>query len=113
MTTIHFNNELFANDLKEFRGDKSQNEIAEILGTNRSTISLMENLKHVPSLELIRSFCEENGIGLDKYFIKQDMDPIIMMMGKLTEPDRPLLSQVIERIQIREKYISIHRRCDK
>ena len=113
MSTIEFNKELFAKHLREYRGEKSQTETAEILGINRATISLLENKKVVPTLEVITGFCEKNNSNIESYFIQLENEPIILMMGKLKETDKPLLANVIDRIKIRDRYISINRRCEK
>ena len=113
MSTIEFNKELFAKHLREYRGEKSQAEISEILGINRATISLLENKKVVPTLEVITGFCEKNNSNIDSYFIQNENEPIMLMMGKLKETDKPLLANVIDRIKIRDRYISINKRCEK
>ena len=114
MSTIEFNKELFAKHLREFRGEKSQAEIAEILGiNNRTTISLLENKKVVPTLEVITSFCENFNTSIDLYFIHNENEPVMLMMGQLKETDKQLLANVIDRIKIRERYISINKRCEK
>lgn len=47
-----FNGEKFCKDIIELRGTDSQSAFAEKLGINRSTLSLLENGKQIPTLEL-------------------------------------------------------------
>lgn len=110
---INFNNEFFAQKLKEFKGGRSQNNVANELGiNNRSTISLLENGKQIPSLEVLQRLCEKVNLTVDAFFVKETQSPVLMMMGQLKESDKPKLENVIKRIKIREKYISISKRCD-
>lgn len=48
-----FNGEKFCKDIIELRGTDSQSAFAEKLGINRSTLSLLENGKQIPTLELL------------------------------------------------------------
>ncbi|HOJ11787.1 MAG TPA: helix-turn-helix transcriptional regulator [Clostridiales bacterium] len=110
---INFNSELFVQKLKEFKGNKSQNDVANELGiNNRSTISLLENGKQIPSLEVLQKLCEKVNLPVDTFFMKETQSPVLMMMGQLKETDRSKLENVINRIKIREKYIAISKRCD-
>ena len=45
-----FNGEKFCKDIIELRGTDSQSAFAEKLGINRSTLSLLENGKQIPTL---------------------------------------------------------------
>jgi transcriptional regulator with XRE-family HTH domain len=105
--------DLFAQRLKEFRGDRSQNEIADDLGLNRATVSLLENGKQIPSLEILQKFCDRVNMKIDDFFVKKEVDPILLMMGQLKETDKEKLMGVLERIDTREKYIAISKRCGK
>jgi transcriptional regulator with XRE-family HTH domain len=108
---VKFNTDLFAQRLKEYRGAKSQNEVADEFGINRATISLLENGKQMPTLEILQKFCEKIGTACDSFFIKEERNPILLMMGQLKESDKSKLSNVLERINIRAKYIAISKRC--
>jgi transcriptional regulator with XRE-family HTH domain len=111
---IYFNGELFIQKLKEFKGNRSQYNVAKELGiNNRSTISLLENGKQIPSLEVLQKLCEKVNLPVDTFFAKEEQSPVLMMMGQLKEADRVKLENVISRIKIREKYIAISKRCDK
>ncbi|WP_207706846.1 helix-turn-helix transcriptional regulator [Thermoclostridium caenicola] len=61
---ISFNEELFAQKLKEYRGNRSQSEVADELGINRATISLLENGKQIPTLDMLQKFCSQVQISV-------------------------------------------------
>lgn len=111
--SVRFNKEKFANLIKEYRGTRLQNVVADELGISRPTLSLLENCKQIPSLDILQNFCEKVGLAVDSFFIKENNDPVLLMMGKLKETDHPKLFQVLNRIKIREKYIAISKRCVK
>lgn len=113
MAIIHFNNELFKKIFKEYRGEKSQKEIAEELGLGRSMVSLLENGKQIPTLEMLKKVCEKTNKDLNDFFLKEQEDPILMLMGQLRESDKENLQEVLKRISIREHYIAINKRCEK
>jgi transcriptional regulator with XRE-family HTH domain len=108
---MKFNIDLFARRLREYRSEKSQSDIAQELGINRSTISLLENGKLIPTLDVLQSFCERIGASLDDFFYKDDKNPILLMMGQMEEIDQQRLENVLQRIEIRQKYIAINKRC--
>lgn len=109
---MQFDKSKFMRALTDFRGTRKQEEIAKELSTNRSTISLLENGKQIPSLEIIRKFCEKTELDLGAFFIKEETDPILMMMGELRDSDKSKLEKVFRRIGVREKYIAISKRCE-
>lgn len=109
---IYFNSDLFINDLKNYRKAKTQSQLAEELEINRATVSQLENGKQFPTLEVIQRFCSLNGVNVQKYFVEENQDPIMLLMGRLIDEDKPKLSDVMERIKIRLKYIELMKRCD-
>jgi transcriptional regulator with XRE-family HTH domain len=113
MSIIHFNTELFMKVFKEYRGEKSQSDIAKELNLGRSMISLLENGKQVPTLETLKNICEKINKDVSTFFIKEEEDPILLLMGRLKETDRNNLHEVLERISIREHYIAINNRCEE
>lgn len=108
----NFNKELFTQKLKEFRGLRSQNDVADELNIKRPTLSLLENGKQLPTLEILTKVSTKTDMPIDNFFIKDEQNPVLLMIGQLRESDRPRLSNVMERIKIREKYIAISKRCD-
>lgn len=107
---MEFNIPAFSQKIKEYRGTRTQAEIADELGINRTTISLLENGKQVPTLEILKIICEKTNTNMDDFFIKKIHDPILLMMGQFKDSDRPKLENVLERIDIRQKYIAIGKR---
>jgi len=107
----NFNKELFTQKLKEFRGSRSQNDVADELNIKRPTLSLLENGKQLPTLEILTKICSKVDMSIDSFFIKEEQNPVLLMMGQLRESDQPKLNNVMERIKIREKYIAIGKRC--
>jgi len=113
MSIIKFNSNQFALDLKAYRANRTQQEVADELGIHRSTLSQLENEKMIPTLETLRFFCEKTGNPLDTYFIREEQDPVLLMMGKMLDSDKDNLMEVLDRISIRQKYIAINKRCSK
>lgn len=109
---VNFDKELFALKLKDLRGSRSQSDLGAELDINRATVSLMENVKQLPTLELLQKVCDKLNMAIDDFFIKEAQNPMLLMMGQLRESDKPKLTAVIGRIKIREKYIAISKRCD-
>ena len=62
-----FNGEKFCKDIIELRGTDSQSAFAEKLGINRSTLSLLENGKQIPTLELFNKLCTLASKSTEKY----------------------------------------------
>ncbi len=110
---LYFNSEKFANELKKYRGKRSQQDVSSRLGTNRTTLSLFENNKQIPSLDILQRFCELTNSNVDNFFVKEQTNPIIMMMGQVKETDKHALQKSLERIKIKQKYIAIGRRCER
>lgn len=108
---VRFDGDKFSQTLRNYRGNKSQGDVAKELKTNRTTISLLENNKQIPTLEILKKCCEMTNSTIDSFFIKEDNDPIMMMMGQVKHSDKQNLLNVLERIKIREKYIAIAKRC--
>lgn len=99
-----FNSERFCKDLVKIRGDKTQQQFADILSVNRSTLSFLENGKQIPTLDQLNMLCDKNGASIDDYFIDVNNDALIYLMGSLGEDDKEKVDQMIERIGIKEKY---------
>ena len=113
MSVIKFNVNQFAIDLKKFRANRTQQEMADELGVHRSTLSQLENEKVIPTLETLRVFCEKTGYPPGRYFQREELDPVLLMMGKMQGSDKDNLMEVLDRISIRLKYLAINKRCAK
>jgi transcriptional regulator with XRE-family HTH domain len=108
----NFNKELFAQKLKEYKGTKSQNDIADELDIKKPTLSLLENGKQLPTIEMLTKVCLYLNMSIDSFFIKEEQNSIPLMRRQLGDSDKLKLNNVMERIKIREKYIAINRRCN-
>ena len=106
-----FMGEKFCNNLRLLRGEQNQNDFASKLNINRSTLSLLETGKQLPSLEVLNTFCEMGGYSIDDYFEKQSNQSIIFLMGSLSENDVESVKKIMEKIKIKEKYEILARRC--
>lgn len=99
-----FNNEKFCADLLDLRGKESQADFALKLGINRSTLSLLENGKQIPTLDILSQICGMNQSSIDDYFQESVSDGLVYLMGSLDESDRAKIEKMITHIKIKEKY---------
>ena len=99
-----FNNEKFCQDLISLRGKESQQAFAEKIGLNRSTLSLLEHGKQIPTIEILSKICNLSGKATDEYFIESTRDSLVYLMGSLDEADKDKIAEMMERICIKEKY---------
>ena len=99
-----FNKEKFCSDLKELRGKSKQEDFAKLFNVNRSTLSLLETGKQLPSLEIMNLFCDLNGKTIEEYFFESRQDSLLYLMGYLEEEDVQKLEDMVTRIQLKEKY---------
>lgn len=106
-----FDGEKFCKDLIELRGETSQQKFAEKLDINRSTLSLLETGKQVPSLEILNKVCNLGGYEPNSYFKEYQKDALIYFMGTLEACDREKLGAMMKRIKVKEKYEMLARRC--
>jgi transcriptional regulator with XRE-family HTH domain len=113
MTTLHFDTELFRKMLREYRGSRSQEDLAKEFGLGRSSVSLLENGKQLPTLDTLKKFCEKINKDISIFFRKEEDDPVFLLMGQLKDSDRDSLLEVLDRIKVREYYITISQRCGK
>lgn len=106
-----FNIEKFRDDLTKLRRNSTQADLADRLDINRSTLSLLESGKQVPSLDMLNNVCNLGNYDPSDYFVEDDNDALIYLMGKLEEKDKERISDMIEAIRIKEKYMMLSRRC--
>jgi transcriptional regulator with XRE-family HTH domain len=99
-----FNTKKFCNDLVSLRGRESQTNFADKMGVKRSTLSLLENGKQLPTLDILIRLCELSNRKTDDYFEETTKDALVYLMGNLKESDRERIEEMSERIRIREKY---------
>ena len=102
--------EKFCEDLKKLRNKETQQVFAEKLNINRSTLSLLETGKQIPSLEILTAVCNLGKYDAGSYFVESTDDALIYLMGKLDASDRKKIDAVMEQIRIKEKYDILARR---
>lgn len=99
-----FNVEKFCQDLTSLRGSETQAAFAEKLKVNRSTLSLLENGKQMPTIDILSRICNLSGKNTDEYFYESTKDGLVYLMGSLEEADKVKIEEMAERIRIKEKY---------
>lgn len=99
-----FNAEKFCKDLIALRGKEAQNTFAQKLKINRSTLSLLENGKQMPTIDILSHICNLSGKSTDEYFVESTTDALVYLMGSLDESDKIKIEEMAERIRIKEKY---------
>lgn len=105
-----FDMESFCNELVQARGSKTQTDFSLQLGINRSTLSLLENGKQMPTLELLGRICEMTGKSAEDFFKEKSNDALVFLMGNLEEADKEILKDLFEKIRIKEKYGKLAKR---
>lgn len=106
-----FNLTKFCADLVELRKDATQAIVAEKLGINRSTLSLLETGKQIPSLEILTKVCDYGNYRAIDYFFDDENDGLIYLMGTLMDNDMDKIKDMMDNIKIKEKYEMLSRRC--
>jgi len=99
-----FNSAKFCKDLIDLRGKESQDKFAQKLGIKRPTLSLLENGKQIPTIDILSRFCTLAEKNTNEYFVESTTDALVYLMGSLEESDRAKVEEMAERIRIKEKY---------
>lgn len=99
-----FNAEKFCKDLIALRGRESQTTFSQKLDMNRSTLSLLENGRQMPTLDILSRVCDLSGKNTDEYFVDSTTDALVYLMGSLDVLDKEKIEEMAERIRIKEKY---------
>ena len=99
-----FNVGKFREDLIVLRDREIQDNFAQRLGVKRPTLSLLENGKQLPSIDLLSRVCIMNDHSTEDYFIESRTDALVYLMGSLEDSDREKIKEMAERIRIKEKY---------
>ena len=105
-----FNSEKFRKDLVDVRGKESQENFAQKLGIKRPTLSLLENGKQIPTIDLLSKVCGLTGKSADDYFVESTTDALVYLMGSLEESDKQKIEKMAGRIRIKEKYEMLAKR---
>lgn len=106
-----FNTEKFCRELISLRGNETQQLFSEKLGINRSSLSLLETGKQMPSLDILTKISSMLDKNPGDYFIESDNDALIYLMGSLEESDKNKIRTMMDRIKTREKYDILAKRC--
>ena len=99
-----FNAEKFRKDLITLRGEESQAVFAQKIDIGRATLSLLENGKQMPTIDILSRICNLSGKKTDEYFVESTTDALVYLMGSLNESDKIKIKEMAERICIKEKY---------
>lgn len=99
-----FNVKKFCKDLVSLRGKESQDKFAQKLGVKRPTLSLLENGKQVPTIDILSRFCSLSEKSTEEYFTEAPVDALMYFMGCLDDADKTKVEEMVERIRIKEKY---------
>lgn len=99
-----FNVEKFCNDIVELRGKETQDSFAQRIGIKRPTLSLLENGKQMPTIDILSKICGLSGKSTEEYFVEASSDSLVYLMGSLEEADKMKIEEMAERIRIKEKY---------
>lgn len=99
-----FNRAKFCEVLVALRGSESQEQFAPKLNINRSTLSLLENGRQLPTIDILSRVCNLAGTSAEDYFTETKADALVYLMGCLDEADKVRIEEMAERIRIREKY---------
>ncbi len=105
-----FDTKKFCKDLLSLRGEETQQNFAEKLKINRSTLSLLESGKQIPTLEMLNKVCNFGHFQPSDYFSESNSDALIYLMGTLEEADKEKINLMMKRIRIKEKYELLSRR---
>ena len=95
-----FNVEKFYKDLIALRGKETQHDFAKKLDINRSTLSLLENGKQIPTIDILNRICNLLGNKIDEYFEDSTSDSLVYLMGSLDEADKVKIEEMADRIHI-------------
>ena len=104
LTMKEFNAKKFCEDLITLRGKESQDNFAQKLDIKRPTLSLLENGRQMPTIDILSRFCNLSGNSTDAYFVESTTDALVYLMGSLEESDKAKIEEMAERIRIKEKY---------
>lgn len=108
---VYFNREQFTRALKVFRANRKQSEVAKELDISRPTLSMLENGRQLPDIDMLAKICSHLGLNPETFFYKEERNPVVMMMGQIKDSDQDKFQEAIERIAIRQKYRAMAGRC--
>lgn len=106
-----FNLTRFCTDLINLRGQYTQTNFSKMLDINRSTLSLLESGKQIPSLDILTKVCNLGSFKAEDYFDDVENDGLLYLMGTLDTSDCEKINIMMKHIKIKEKYAFISRKC--
>ena len=74
---MEFNGKKFCEDLVALRGKESQAAFAEKLEIKRPTVSLLENGKQIPAIDILSRSSSLSGKSTDEYFVDSTTDSLV------------------------------------
>lgn len=92
-----FNVGKFCTDLTALRGKEPRIAFAEKLGINRSTLSLLENGKQMPTIDILTRICNLSGKATSEYFDETNRDSLVYLIGSLEDADKGKIEEMTER----------------
>ena len=101
-----FNVKKICEELVQLRGKESQVEFAKKLEIKRPTLSLLENGKQMPTIDILSRICTLSGKNTDEYFEDCITDSLVCLMGSLQENDKVKIEEMADiKKLVREKRI--------
>lgn len=113
---MNFNLQKFSTDVKETRKslNLTQKDFAEKLKLeNHTLISLFEQGKRAPSKEVFALYCELTGNKSEDYWESTNDKPSAYLMGRIAPSDKKSLSNVLDKIAMREYLFALYTRINK
>ena len=113
---MNFNLQKFSADVKEFRNANKLTQekfAAKLELDNHTLVSLFEQGKRAPSKDVFANYCRITGHRSEEYWEDNNNMPAAFLMGKIAASDEKGLSEVLEKIGMREYLFALYDRVNK
>lgn len=113
---MNFNLQKFSSDVKEYRkiNNLTQADFAHKLNLdNHTLVSLFEQGKRAPSKDVFANYCRITNHRAEDYWETSDDMPMAFLMGKIADLDKASLTDVLEKIGMREYLFALYDRVSK
>ncbi|EPF47275.1 hypothetical protein HMPREF1222_01099 [Treponema vincentii F0403] len=113
---MNFNLQKFSSDVKEYRkiNNLTQADFAHKLKLdNHTLVSLFEQGKRAPSKDVFANYCRITNHRAEDYWETSDDMPMAFLMGKIADLDKASLTDVLEKIGMREYLFALYDRISK
>ena len=113
---MNFNLQKFSADVKEFRNANKLTQekfAAKLELDNHTLVSLFEQGKRAPSKDVFANYCRITGHRSEEYWEDNNNIPAAFLMGKIADSDKKGLSEVLEKIGMREYLFALYDRVSK